>query len=527
MAGSKGNAASGCGAAGTSSAPVFRPIVVRYAIGCALQFGWVPVACFVNHADWTALPLRELNPLAAFLVASALASTLSWWLFRSFDERPRWVFAFKTLALVLGVALAVLGSRPTSLGSTLLMLSFSLLGVEFALGAVMWERTLASCSRKEVVLVVMVTLTSFSIAFSLSAYVNLVESVVAAGVGSSLSMGLWKCGQLPAPNESLKRSMLLTLECRRLLVRYGGAFFLLGACSGIMLGLFASGIATPPELAVSGYAILGVAVLAAALAIGWLRKREFDFMFTFSLLMLFAVAVFFPINPGTKLNQHLSLILGESWMVVLLGALLLVSWVVDTLYARMGRLSIGLGFSGLLGGLSVGAVALGVLSETTWFCEVFRSSHDGIVFVTTCGASVLAVVYVCTNMLVNKNALRTVELLAKGRFVSSLPPLVGEVPETMGAEGEGAYLPGIGLTSRCRSIALEKGLTPREFEVLVVLAHGNSLARVQSELVISEGTAITHRRNIYRKLDVHSKQELLDFVRSHERDARSGQGFGT
>ena len=45
-----------------------------------------------------------------------------------------------------------------------------------------------------------------------------------------------------------------------------------------------------------------------------------------------------------------------------------------------------------------------------------------------------------------------------------------------------------------------------------MLAHGNSLARVQSDLVISEGTAITHRRNIYRKLDVHSKQELLDFV---------------
>ena len=37
-------------------------------------------------------------------------------------------------------------------------------------------------------------------------------------------------------------------------------------------------------------------------------------------------------------------------------------------------------------------------------------------------------------------------------------------------------------------------------------------ARVQEELVISEGTAITHRRNIYRKLDVHSKQELIDFA---------------
>ena len=78
--------------------------------------------------------------------------------------------------------------------------------------------------------------------------------------------------------------------------------------------------------------------------------------------------------------------------------------------------------------------------------------------------------------------------------------------------GGGGAIPGLDLAARCRDIALERGLTPREFEVLTVLAHGNSLARVQSDLVISEGTAITHRRNLYRKLDVHSKQELLDFV---------------
>lgn len=514
MISSKGKTARGCEGREGKTESVPRTSVIRCAIGSALQGGWLPVACFVNHADWTALPLYELNPLAAFLVAGTLVSAVSHWFFRSLIERPRWVFAFKMLALLLGVVLAVLGSQPTTLGSILLMLAFFLLGSEFALGAVMWERCLASCSRKEAVFIIIVTLTVFSLVFSVSAYMDMLESAVVGGVCATLSMILWKCDKLPAPNENLKRSMLLTLECRRLLVRYGGAFFLLGSSSGIMLGLFASGIATPPELPVSRYAFLGVVALAAALAIGWLRKREFDFMFTFSLLMLFAVATFFPINPGTKLNQHLSLILGESWIVVLLGGLFLVSWAVDTLYARLGKLSIGLGFAGLFGGLSVGILAIAAISKTAWFCEVFRSSHDGIVFVTTCGASALAVVYVCTNILVNKNALRTVELLAKGRIVSSLSSLVGEVQGAAAAETKEPVFLGIDLTARCRDVALEKGLTPREFEVLVVLAHGNSLARVQSELVISEGTAITHRRNIYRKLDVHSKQELLDYVQT-------------
>lgn len=48
--------------------------------------------------------------------------------------------------------------------------------------------------------------------------------------------------------------------------------------------------------------------------------------------------------------------------------------------------------------------------------------------------------------------------------------------------------------------------------MLVILAHGNSMARVQRDLVISEGTAITHRRNLYRKLGVASKQGLIDYV---------------
>ena len=72
---------------------------------------------------------------------------------------------------------------------------------------------------------------------------------------------------------------------------------------------------------------------------------------------------------------------------------------------------------------------------------------------------------------------------------------------------------GVGAASTV-PIAFDCGLTPRELEVLIILAQGNTLTRAQEELAISEDTAITHRRNIYRKLGVHSKQELVDFVRA-------------
>lgn len=55
-------------------------------------------------------------------------------------------------------------------------------------------------------------------------------------------------------------------------------------------------------------------------------------------------------------------------------------------------------------------------------------------------------------------------------------------------------------------------LTEREAEVLGILARGHGLGRVQEVLFIAEGTAITHRRHIYQKLDVHSKDELIDLV---------------
>ena len=68
------------------------------------------------------------------------------------------------------------------------------------------------------------------------------------------------------------------------------------------------------------------------------------------------------------------------------------------------------------------------------------------------------------------------------------------------------------LDESCALIAGECGLSRREAEVLQYLARGRSLSVIESQLCISNSTARTHTRNIYRKLDVHSKQELIDMV---------------
>ncbi len=68
------------------------------------------------------------------------------------------------------------------------------------------------------------------------------------------------------------------------------------------------------------------------------------------------------------------------------------------------------------------------------------------------------------------------------------------------------------LDDRCQAIAAERGLTPRELEVMQLLVKGRTKAYIAETLYLTENTVKGHARHIYTKLDVHSKQELLDLV---------------
>jgi DNA-binding CsgD family transcriptional regulator len=65
---------------------------------------------------------------------------------------------------------------------------------------------------------------------------------------------------------------------------------------------------------------------------------------------------------------------------------------------------------------------------------------------------------------------------------------------------------------RCKKAADIFLLSQREYEILILLAKGRNASYIQKELFIAEGTAKTHMRNIYRKMNVHNQQALMDFV---------------
>lgn len=113
---------------------------------------------------------------------------------------------------------------------------------------------------------------------------------------------------------------------------------------------------------------------------------------------------------------------------------------------------------------------------------------------------VIVVVVVATMMLISDRDLA-------GRWGLALPGM-GSV-EDAGAETERDEL-----VDRCAQAAQRFGLSQREEEVLRLLAQHKKIGSIEQELFISNNTAKTHIRHIYRKLDVHSRDELVGLIDS-------------
>ncbi len=64
----------------------------------------------------------------------------------------------------------------------------------------------------------------------------------------------------------------------------------------------------------------------------------------------------------------------------------------------------------------------------------------------------------------------------------------------------------------CEAVARRCMLTAREHDVLLLLARGRNAAYIQEELGLTRSTAKSYVADVYRKLDVHSHQELIDVV---------------
>lgn len=68
------------------------------------------------------------------------------------------------------------------------------------------------------------------------------------------------------------------------------------------------------------------------------------------------------------------------------------------------------------------------------------------------------------------------------------------------------------LETRCEQLAQAGGLSPRESEIMLFIGRGYSPAFIAKKLVLSDSTVRSHVKNIYRKLGVNSREDLLQAI---------------
>lgn len=102
---------------------------------------------------------------------------------------------------------------------------------------------------------------------------------------------------------------------------------------------------------------------------------------------------------------------------------------------------------------------------------------------------------------------------AEGRAAASDPAPVSLEPRDIYA-------------ARVHALSEACGLTPREEQIMVLTACGLDSPAIARSLSVSDNTVRTHKRNAYKKLGVHSKQDILLLVSNENQeqlDARSAQ----
>lgn len=86
--------------------------------------------------------------------------------------------------------------------------------------------------------------------------------------------------------------------------------------------------------------------------------------------------------------------------------------------------------------------------------------------------------------------------------------------------GDGAVSPDRA-SIRAADLSRRYGLSPREEEVLQLLALGSTVSDIEGALYVSQGTVKAHISHIYRKLGIHSRQELTSLIEDPEGPRRA------
>jgi DNA-binding CsgD family transcriptional regulator len=406
------------------------------------------------------------------------------------------------MCTITGISLLL--TSPDIEGTRLLpLLASPCLGVATGLFLLRWESLIAQLPIKLQIALVTLYLAAASALFPVCFVISIPALCVITASGAALSLVvlLVVFAQKPMIESSERQpetSDLFRKNAARLSQRFLAASFTIGLAYGFMAYQFAITTHSKVPSMVWGYGIFGAALFLLILISSRVLRKEFDIVFSYRISGFLAIPAFFPLDPGSPFSLVFAVAFTLISAVSITGMMILVQ---NEVHKTIGSNARGGGFTGLFFGCFVGIIlGIGMMAAP----EVFAPSLSETLCISLLGLLSIIIVLIATNVLIEKELFRSVLLASAGKVPLSFDitsPIFNHIDNEES-----------GLIRRCSDIALQKGLTQRETEVLLILAKGNSLQRVQEELFISQGTVTTHRNNIYRKLGIHSKQELVDYM---------------
>ena len=208
-----------------------------------------------------------------------------------------------------------------------------------------------------------------------------------------------------------------------------------------------------------------------------LSEESLDFVSAFK-AAVFCLGLIFLLLPVIEFGSIAADILGLATYVVTMILVWVVLARVTKLYQLPASVMFGIGWASYTAGMLAGTFGGALLSS---FFEITPRVLSIVTLVSVC---LLFVVY-----------LFVFTEKAMGRLLG------GPTSESRRPFRE-----------RCLGIAASYGLTERETEIMMLVAKGRSTPRIREELGLTIGTTNTHMNHLYKKLDVHDRQELIDLV---------------
>jgi len=170
-------------------------------------------------------------------------------------------------------------------------------------------------------------------------------------------------------------------------------------------------------------------------------------------------------------------------------------------YAYFAMFSVTI-YSQIAGSLPAPALAVAGWGLFADACGVTVGNLANVVLVGTSGATLAPVQLSAISCVAVGAVVLTSTFLLNERAVTTLWGLVTLEPREDVLE------------KRCAETSTTYGLTPRESEILMMLARGRDAEQIRRTLVLSMPTVRTHIHRIHEKIGVHSRRELMDVVES-------------